>query len=227
MRRAGPPADNRQGNVRDEAAPAHRSSKQGREARGLQTRDTDPSQLTRTAIQTEIEALPDAGWLRLHKVARALCRHTGVDPDDLLQEAFQRALGGSRRCPRHIDVVAFLAGVMRSIASDWCKARRRRPEVSLTAPTGGVDGVVVRVLDRRPDPLESLAGEQEAASMHQAVIELFADDPVPRTLVAGILDGLRGDELRSLASLSETEFASKRRLIRRRIDKAFPKELKP
>jgi RNA polymerase sigma-70 factor (ECF subfamily) len=193
----------------------------------LQTRDTDPPRLTRTAIQDEIEALPDVAWLRLHKVARALCRHTRIEPEDVLQEAFQRTLDGSRRCPRDIEVVAFLAGVMRSIASDWCKARRRRPEVSLTAPTGGVDGAVVRVLDLRADPLESLTSEQEAAAMHKAVLGLFADDPVARTLVAGILEGLKGDELRSLAGLSETEFASKRRLIRRRIDKAFPKELKP
>jgi hypothetical protein len=41
------------------------------------------------------------------------------------------------------------------------------------------------------------------------------------------MDGFAGAQLRSLFGLSETEFASKRRLIRRRIDKAYPKDWTP
>jgi RNA polymerase sigma-70 factor (ECF subfamily) len=179
-----------------------------------------------TEIKTTIEALPRVGWLRLHKVARALCRHTGIEADDLLQEAFRRALDGTRQCPRDIDILRFLAGVMRSIASDWSKARKRRPEVSLVASGGVVEEVAVRVRDPRPNPDDLLAGEQEADRMRIAVLDLFADDLVARALLEGIMDGRQGDDLRSLAQLNETAFATKRRLIRRRIDKAFPRELK-
>jgi DNA-directed RNA polymerase specialized sigma24 family protein len=183
--------------------------------------------LALTEIRSTIEALPRAGWLRLHKVARALCRHTGTEPQDLLQEAFSRALDGARQCPRHVDILRFLAGVMRSIASDWSKARRRRPEVSLVAPSGAVEEVVVRVRDPQPDPDELLAQAQETDGMRQAVLDLFADDLVARTLLEGIMDGKQGGDLRSLTGLSKAAFASKRRLIRRRIDKAFPRELRP
>jgi DNA-directed RNA polymerase specialized sigma24 family protein len=197
-----------------------------REALGLQTRDVGPPLLAKTEVKRAIEALPRVGWLRLHKIARALSRHTATDPDDLLQEAFQRALNGSRRCPRDLDIVRFLAGTMRSIASDWAKARKRRPEVNLLASTGVVEGVVVQVLDRRPSPDDVLASAQEAACMRKALLDLFADDGIARAMLSGIMDGKDGEDLRRLTGLSETEFASKRRLVRRRIDKAFAKEVK-
>jgi RNA polymerase sigma-70 factor (ECF subfamily) len=46
-------------------------------------------------------------------------------------------------------------------------------------------------------------------------------------MLEGIMEGIAGEELRSLTQLSQTQFDSKRRLIRRRIDKAFPQERKP
>ncbi|HET6224132.1 MAG TPA: hypothetical protein VFE11_18300 [Dongiaceae bacterium] len=171
--------------------------------------------------------MPAAGWLRLRKVARALCRGCGADPDDLLQEAFQRALDGSRQCPGNVDVIRFLAGVMRSIASDWSKARRRRPEISLVGPSGSLQAVVVQVRDVNANAYERLAVDQEAAYLRQSLRDLFADDRVAQALLDGIMEGRTGEELRSLTALSETGLASKRRLIRRRIDKAFPKEWKP
>jgi DNA-directed RNA polymerase specialized sigma24 family protein len=197
------------------------------EAQGLQTREPHPATLATSEIKAAIEALPHAGWLRLHRIARALSRHTGIEPADLLQEAFQRALDGSRRCPGDVDVLRFLAGVMRSIASDWCKARRRWQRLQLVAPAAVLEVVMLQVRDLRPTPDDALASEQEAARAITAIRGLFADDAVALRLLEGMLDGLEGEALRSLASLSETAFASKRRHIRRRIDKAFPRDREP
>jgi DNA-directed RNA polymerase specialized sigma24 family protein len=193
----------------------------------LQARDTGASALTPVEVKRSISALATADWLRLHRVARALCRNRGLDADDLLQEAFQRALDGTRLCPGKVDIVHFLAGVMRSIASDWRKARKRRPEMSLVSPTGALQEVVVRVPDKGPVADEWLASCQQEAFLKKIILELFADDGVAQRMLEGIMDGKAGEELRSLSGLSATEFASKRRLIRRRVDKAFPKEWKP
>jgi len=193
----------------------------------LQTRGSDASALTHLEIHRAIAGLGQADWLRLHKVARALCRNGGFEPDDLLQEAFQRALNGFRHCPRDLEVTRFLAGVMRSIASDWSKARRRRPEMRLNAPSGALLDVVVQVRDSSLDAEELLASTQESACVIERIKELFADDATALTIIDGMLEGGAGAELRAAAELSEKEFASKRRLIRRRIDKAFPKEWKP
>jgi hypothetical protein len=72
-----------------------------------------------------------------------------------------------------------------------------------------------------------MAGEQEAARLVEALRDLFADDPTAQVMLDGMLDGLEGEALRALTELSEIEFASKRRLIRRRIDKAFPRNHEP
>jgi DNA-directed RNA polymerase specialized sigma24 family protein len=197
------------------------------EAVGLQTREAAPATLAAAEIKLAIEALPPAGWLRLHSIARALCRHTGLEPADLLQEAFQRVLDGNRRCPRDVDVLRFLAGVMRSIASDWCKARRRWQRVQLIAPAAMLEAVMLQARDLRPGPLDQMAGEQEAARLVAALRDLFADDPTAQVMLDGMLDGLEGEALRALTELNEIEFASKRRLIRRRIDKAFPRNHEP
>jgi DNA-directed RNA polymerase specialized sigma24 family protein len=198
---------------------------ESKEVIDLQQKRSAPS-LTQMEVKTAIQLFPPSAWLRLHKVARTFCRHTSMEADDLMQEAFRRALDGSRQCPRHVDVLRFVAGAMRSIASDWRKARMRRPHVSHFAATGALQEVIVRVRDVCPDPHELLASEQEAACMRKAILEVFADDPVALKMLEGIMEGLEGEELRSFTQLDETEFASKRRLVRRRIDKAFPKEFK-
>jgi len=196
------------------------------EALSLQARDSGALLLTELEVKRAISALAPADWLRLHKVARALCRNANFDAEDLLQEAFQRVLEESRQCSRTVDIVHFLVGVMRSIASDWRKARKRRPEMSLVTHTGTLQEVVVQVRDQRPTADEWLASVQEATCLKKAILDLFADDGVAQRMLEGIMDGIAGEELRSLTKLSQTQFASKRRLIRRRIDRAFPQEWK-
>ena len=193
----------------------------------MQPRHSGASLLTRVEVKRSISALTAVDWLRLHKVARALCRDAAFQADDLLQEAFQRALDGTRQCARTLDIIPFLAGVMRSIASDWRKARKRRPEMSLVTATGRLQEVVLQVRDHGCVADEVLVGNEEAARLQQAIFALFADDAVAQRLLEGIMDGLTGAQLRSLTGLSETEFASKRRLIRRRIDKAYPRDWTP
>jgi RNA polymerase sigma-70 factor (ECF subfamily) len=156
-----------------------------------------------------------------------LCRDAAFGADDLLQEAFQRALDGTRQCARTLDIVHFLAGVMRSIASDWRKARKRRPEMNLVTQTGALREVVLQVRDNSPVAEEVLAVNEEAGRLQAAIFALFVDDALAQRLLEGIMDGLAGAQLRSLTGLSETEFASKRRLIRRRVDKAYPKDWTP
>jgi hypothetical protein len=52
---------------------------------------------------------------------------------------------------------------------------------------------------------------------------LLEEDPVAQVMVEGMMEGMGGEELREVIGLTKIAFASKRRLIRRRIDKAFPK----
>lgn len=59
------------------------------------------------------------------------------------------------------------------------------------------------------------------------MLALFDDDSQALDLVEGIMEGFGADELRELTGLDGTAYASKRRLIRRTIDKHYPAGWKP
>lgn len=190
--------------------------------------------LTPSELVDAIRAMSDAGWNRLRKAAAYFSRGRPLSPDDLLQEAWMRALDGTRHCPRNVDVVRFIAGVMRSIASDEAKAHSRReaqaqkepPDLRLVPRTGDAEPSG-EVSVPTPTIEDQFASSQEAERIKRAVLALFADDVTAETIVEGIMEGMEGEELRALTDLDETAFASKRKLIRRRIDKAYPNGWKP
>lgn len=179
------------------------------------------STLSREEIEKAIRGLPPAGWVRLRKTAAIYGRTCRLDDEDLLQEAFARALDGSRKCPVNVDIVKFLAEVMRSLASDGAKARARHPELR-AVPLADETGLRFDPPDCRPDAEQELEGRQETNRIKAAVLELFADDLVAQTMAEGMMEGMEGEELRATTDLSTTGFASTRRLIRRRIDTAYP-----
>ena len=193
----------------------------GRRAKPTALRTPVNSTLSREEIEKAIRGLPPAGWVRLRKIAVIYSRTRRLDQEDLLQEAFARALDGSRKCPMNVDIVRFLAEVMRSLASDSAKARGRHPELR-ALPLGDKTGLLLDPPDCRPTAEQELEGRQEIDRIKAAVIELFADDLVAQTMAEGMMEGMDGEELRATTDLSATGFASTRRLIRRRIDTAYP-----
>ena len=59
------------------------------------------------------------------------------------------------------------------------------------------------------------------------MVALFNEDLQARDLVEGMMEDFTAEELRKLTELDETAYASKRRLIRRTIDKHYPEGWKP
>jgi len=178
--------------------------------------ETAASYLTENEINEAIRNFSDIVWLRLRKVARYFAQFSPLDEKDLLQEAFARALDGKRHCPRHVDVVKFLVEVMRSIRSDECKSQKRKPEIYLLSDVDDEGEITDSFKD-------IIAQEEECAQIKSAILALFEEDDIAQMMVEGIMEDIKGEELRSLVNLETTAFASKRKLIRRRIDKAFPK----
>jgi hypothetical protein len=133
--------------------------------------------LSREQIDQAICTLPEAGWVRLRKVAAAYCRGRSFDAGDLLHRAFTKVLDASRQCPADVDVVRFLAETMHSIASDDAKKRRRHPELQAVSLFGNVGGLALDPPDCRATAEQKLADDQEASRLKQAIIGLFADAP--------------------------------------------------
>jgi DNA-directed RNA polymerase specialized sigma24 family protein len=154
---------------------------------------------TETALALGV--VSDLELLRLKALARWYAR--GLPPDvtweDLLQESVTRILLGKRAVPQAVAVVAFVAGVMRSLRSEhWQRIKKRTPRGS-------------ELIDPAAGPERALIAQQELA----AIQSLFADDAAALTILEGLAGGLTADEIRDAAQLSDTEYASARKRMRR------------
>src|SRR5215475_12248664 len=162
-------------------------------------RDSSANRLSAGEIIREIKALRDSEKIAIVKMARLYARKTRYGYEDLLQEAYCRILDGRRGWLRGVPAVLFFRGVMRSIAWEW-KMEFTNEDIDI-----GDEGALERGTLAKIDVMKILA--------------LFDDDPIARKIVLGMMDGARGEELQEQSGLNPTEYESKRRKIRRRIEK--------
>lgn len=162
-----------------------------------------------------LHQVSETDLLRLKTIARLYAR--GLPPDvsweDLLQESLTRLIVGSRRQPDGVPVVAFVAGIMRSLKADhWRRALKgdsRLGEVRIDQASDGSHEIELR--DPGPGPERSLSARQEL----NAIERLFGDDPLALQIIAGLGDGLSADEIRVAKGISRTDYDSARRRMRR------------
>jgi hypothetical protein len=126
----------------------------------------------------------------------------------------------TRHCPRHLPIAVTLFGIMRSIASSDRKAIKRRADLAVVPTNESLTTVSYGGVDPRQSPEDRIILEEAAAGLKAGILKLFDDDAIAQLLVEGMIDEMEGKELRNLLGLNEKDFASKRRLVRRRIDKA-------
>jgi RNA polymerase sigma-70 factor (ECF subfamily) len=176
---------------------------------------------SRDEVASAIRLFTASDWARLKLVAQKYSNGRPIEPDDLLQEAMQRAIDG-RVCPAHVDVVKFLAEAMRSIAHGETEKVEQKLVLVTVSKTGDYPAEALAVADPKQSIEERMMSEQNAAVFRRDMLALFDDDPQARDILEGTMEDMTAEELRELTGLSQTAYDSKRRLIRRRIDKAYP-----
>jgi DNA-directed RNA polymerase specialized sigma24 family protein len=161
-------------------------------------------------VGAALAALSDDDLLRLRALARLRARSlpSGIAWSDLLHEAVVRALEGTRRWPPGVPLLAFLAGIMRSLCDEQWRRRLRegrlpQPEDATAATLSGTAHAT--------DP-ERLYAAAEALA---AVDRLFATDTVALKVVAGLTNGLGAEEIQRHYGLSTIEYDTARRRMRR------------
>lgn len=152
--------------------------------------------------------------LRLKTIARLHAR--GLLPDisweDLLQEALMRVLTGARRIPAGVAPVVFIAGIMRSLRSEYWQCSGPAPPRKYAA--SGYRSYRTSELaleDSAPDPERSLIAMEEL----RVIERLFADDPVVLRILDALGAGLSAEQIRSTLGLSKTDYDSARKRMRR------------
>jgi DNA-directed RNA polymerase specialized sigma24 family protein len=167
---------------------------------------------TTADIARAIHALADADLVRLKTLAQLWARGlpAGVSWADVLHEAIVRALDGSRKWPPDVPIVAFISGIMRSICDDHWRRARREAEVlvhddELADVCASGEGV------KWPLPERIVAAAQSLA----AIDRLFAADPLALKIIAGLAEGLTPPEICKRYGMSEREYDTTRKRMRR------------
>lgn len=158
-------------------------------------------------IGRALRALSDADLVRLKALARLWSRGLpgGLGWADILHEAILRCLDGSRQWPAGVPLLAFLSGVMRSICDDhWRRVRRDAARLIVDPTSGDLAGEAV-------DPERALAAAQALGAINR----LFAADPQALKIIAGLAEGMTASDIRRHYGMSECDYDSARKRMRR------------
>jgi DNA-directed RNA polymerase specialized sigma24 family protein len=149
-----------------------------------------------------LAALSEEDLLRLRAIARLRARSLpdGISWSDLLHEAVLRALTGARPWPPGVPLLAFLAGVMRSLCDEQWRRHRRQDHLPTLHDSGGAD-----------DPERACAAAEALA----AIQRLFASDKAALKVITGLISGMAADDIRRHYGLTAVEYDTTRRRIRR------------
>lgn len=122
-----------------------------------------------------IRALQPSELLRLHEKANHRARGSGMEGDDLFQEAIVRTLKeDGRKCPSDVPVPVYLDNAMRSIADG------ERAKYVRESPAGigqSQDGPISTALDPTPLPSNAALARIELAEVLDSVEQIFKKDP--------------------------------------------------
>ncbi|MBI3512908.1 MAG: sigma-70 family RNA polymerase sigma factor [Proteobacteria bacterium] len=164
---------------------------------------SDPSDAAATeAVARALHALTRSELVVLKRLAQLRARTVpGLDWEELLNEALLRALDGSRVWPREVSLVAFLAGIMRSLVDGRVTQRRRLAERTLACHAATLSA----------SPEDELHARQCLAAINR----FFADDPDVLQLLAGLADHYLGGRGRGAPPLPQHRHdAARKRLAR-------------
>ncbi len=168
---------------------------------------SQPVPAGRSDIARAIRGLGATDRLRLEAIARLRARALpeGLGWADLLHEAIRRALDGARAWPEGVPLVAFLAGIMRSVWSE----QLRRPVATVMLDDA--------LPDPAPDPERVLAAAEAVGNLYR----LFSGDLPVLRILGGLADGLSAAEIRRRTGMPATEYDSARRRMRRALLRAL------
>jgi len=171
--------------------------------------------LTPAQTALALELVDQMDLLRLKSIARLYVR--GLPPeiawDDLLQEALTRVISGSRRRPEGVTTVAFVAGILRSLRTEYWRrvTRESGGHGKLRIDHENDESLALDLPDPAAGPERALSARQEL----DAIKQLFAADPVALKIIDGLGEGLSADQIRCSTGLSKTDYDSARRRMRR------------
>ena len=175
-----------------------------------------PPPLSEAEVRSGINSLTAGERTKLIKIARSYGRISFEEPDELVHEAMCRILDGTRKWPRDLEKLRFLAGVIKSIAGDRKRTLRQALERTVPLNEEREVGEARRgLMDYEGTEARGIRAKLDV----KRIMTHFDDDPTAQKMLMDMADGTRGEDLEQASGLSPTEYESKRKKIRRRIEK--------
>lgn len=179
-------------------------------------------------IEAAIEALTLADWAKLRRYADLRMLRLGRKAEwrtgnDLIQTALTDLLKDTRRWNKSkVEFLTFLIGAMRSISSNWARSYKPEESYMLDADlrTQNEEGESLSPLDNvralTPGPEKQLIDRQTLGLIEG----LFKEDEEAQMVLAGWQEGYDPAGVRELWSLSQKEYNTIVRRIRRNLANA-------
>ncbi len=175
--------------------------------------------LDTAAFIAALRALEPADLLRLRKKSTHRAPGTGMEGDDLLNEAVRRTLEeDGRNCPVNVRVAVYLDNAMRSIANG------EREKYAREMPAGDghdEDGPIGNLAYDGPSPADAALDRIELQRVVDRVQDIFADDPQAQAVVIGDMEEWSADEIKEMEPMDDKQYAAARRRVRRAIEREF------
>lgn len=182
---------------------------------------------SREEVVAAIEALTREQLLRLERFGRWRMRGLGRaaqgrDWEDLVGEAIAATYEGRRRWSKgSVDFFQHLIGVIRSISSHWRDQFNPdeaffESEVIRVTPQGKTVNPMVEVASRAADPEHAHAGKEEV----KRIAQIASNNPLAWLILDGLSDGMTGPEIREALDVSQREYETAMKWLRRNIRRA-------
>lgn len=182
------------------------------------SKETEDEFFTISEIERLIKGLSNADILRLGGISKRYARNSILDADDILNESIVIIASGSRKFPRNIALLAFLAGTMRSIASNNRRKSNKFISTINDQDNENYNDFILNI----PDKNVNIESEESACQELQYVYELFKDDEDVTCLLLGKCEGLKPDEVCSTWEWDRTKYDTVQKRLRRGLNQHFP-----
>ena len=167
-----------------------------------------------------LRAMEPSDLLLLRKKAKFRALGSGMEGEDIFQEAILRTLEEDRNCPADVPVCVYLDNAMRSIADgERAKYVRERP-----AGIGQLqDGPIAAALDPGPSTSDAALARIDLAEVLDSMQQIFEDDPQAQAVIIGDMEGWSADDVKDLEGMDGNQYAAARKRVRRGLARKFGK----
>lgn len=175
-------------------------------------------------VREAIQAMSADDFRRVELIARYFAPRSGMTAEELRQEAFVRALG-SRTCRVGTTMVEFLAGTIKSIASEAPRARKKARrdgglEVVFVGDYGS-DSMPEAEFDAPSPEHAALSRVIYARELKKALASIDGDFQL-QLLAEGLFDEKIGKELEELLETDTKGLAAAKKRLSRKLQGSFP-----